>query len=172
MHTRGGFVQAYNAQVAVDSANQVIVAQSVNATQSDTGELPAILAQIRENVGRNPTELSADNGYFSAENIRALKRRSIRGFLAPGREAHGNNRSKRHGRYTSPLQREMAARVRRGGHRSRYRLRKYTVEPVHGQIKEARGFRRFSMRGTRKVRGEWTFICTVHNLLKLARYGR
>jgi IS5 family transposase len=63
----------------------------------------------------------------------------------------------------------MMARVRRGGHRSRYRLRKQIVEPVNGQIKEARGFRRFSMRGLRKVRGEWSLVCTAHNLLKLAQ---
>lgn len=170
MHTRGGFVQAYNAQLAVDAAHQIIVAQSLNALQSDSGELPSIVAQIRENTGRNPTELSADNGYFSAENIRVLKRRQIRGYLAPGRERHNDgDRSKSHTRYTMRLCREMAARVRRGGHRSRYRLRKFTVEPVHGQIKECRGFRRFSLRGTKKVRGEWTLICTVHNLLKLAR---
>lgn len=170
MHTRGGFVQAYNAQLAVDSAHQIIVAQSLNAVQSDSGELPQIVAQIRENTGRNPDELSADNGYFSGENIRVLKRRRIRGYIAPGRERHANgDRSKAHTRYTLPLHREMAARVRRGGHRSRYRLRKSTVEPVNGHIKECRGFRRFSLRGAKKVRGEWSIVCTVHNLLKLAR---
>jgi Transposase DDE domain len=63
----------------------------------------------------------------------------------------------------------MAARIRRGGHRSRYRLRKQLVEPVNGQIKEARGFRRFSMRGLRTVRGEWSLVCTAHNILKLSR---
>ncbi len=64
----------------------------------------------------------------------------------------------------------MAARVRRGGFRSRYRLRKQIVEPVNGQIKEARGFRRFSLRGLSKVRGEWSLVCAAHNLLKLARH--
>ena len=62
----------------------------------------------------------------------------------------------------------MSSRLRRAGHRGRYRLRKQTVEPVFGQIKEARGFRRFLMRGIEKVTGEWSLICTVHNLLKLA----
>ena len=62
----------------------------------------------------------------------------------------------------------MAARVRRGGHRSRDRLRKQVVEPVNGHIKEARGFRRLSLRGKVKVRGEWSLLCPVHNLLKLA----
>ncbi len=63
----------------------------------------------------------------------------------------------------------MAARLKRGGFRSRYRLRKQTVEPVFGQIKEARGFRGFLLRGLPKVEAEWSMICTAHNLLKLRR---
>ncbi|CAO4177857.1 Transposase DDE domain-containing protein [Methylorubrum extorquens] len=66
----------------------------------------------------------------------------------------------------------MAARLKRAGHRSRYRLRKRVVEPVFGRIKQARGFRQFLMRGLDQVRGEWAMICTVHNLLKLAQAGR
>ena len=61
----------------------------------------------------------------------------------------------------------MAARLRQGGRRSRYRLRKYTVEPVFGQIKEGRGIRRFLLRGLEKVRCEWQIICATHNLRKL-----
>ncbi len=72
----------------------------------------------------------------------------------------------------SALAREMTARVKRGGHRSRYRLRKQIVEPVNGHIKEARGFRRFSMRGAVKARGEWSLLCSVHNLLKVASIDR
>ena len=91
----------------------------------------------------------------------------MRGYIAPGRTKHGNaERSKKRAAPTSA--RAMAARVKRGGHRSRYRLRKQIVEPVNGHIKEARGFRRFSMRGVAKARGEWSLLCTVHNLLKLA----
>ena len=62
----------------------------------------------------------------------------------------------------------MRTRLRRGGRRSHYRLRKHTVEPVFGQIKEARGFRQFLRRGLNNVAGEWALLCTVHNLLKLA----
>lgn len=173
LKTREGFVQGYNAQLAVDGEHQIIVAEMVVAEQNDTPHLPAMLAQMRANTGRTAAELSADNGYFSESNMRALKRRRVRGFLSPGRDKHGDRaRSKRRHAYEAPLLREMAARVRRGGFRSRYRLRKQIVEPVNGQIKEARGFRRFSMRGLRKVRGEWSFVCAAHNLLKLARYGR
>jgi transposase len=173
MRTRDGFAQAFNAQIAVDGEHQVIVAEMVVAEQNDTPHLPAMLAQMRENTGRTAAELSADNGYFSDSNLRALKRRRVRGFVAPGRGRHGDReRSNRRRPYESSLAREMRARVRRGGFRSRYRLRKQIVEPVYGQIKEARGFRRFSVRGLRKVRGEWSLVCTAHNLLKLARHGR
>ena len=71
-----------------------------------------------------------------------------------------------------PLMRAMAARLKLAGRRSRYRLRKQVVEPVFGQIKQARGFRQFLLRGLEQVRGEWAMICTAHNLLKLAKAGR
>ena len=63
----------------------------------------------------------------------------------------------------------MAAKIKRGGHRSPYRLRKQVVEPVIGQINQARSFRQFLLRGIDKVRCEWALVCTAHNLLKLAR---
>jgi len=71
-----------------------------------------------------------------------------------------------------PLMSAMAARLKRAGRRSRYRLRKQVVEPVFGQVKQARGFRQFLMRGLDQVRGEWAMICTAHTLLKLAQAGR
>jgi transposase len=149
LKTSDGFVQGYNAQLAVCSERQVIVAHDVVAEQNDAPRLPEMLAQIRANAGRQATELSADNGYFSEANLRELKKRRVRGYVAPGRTSHGNTkRSKKKGAPRTPLAREMAVRVRRGGHRSRYRL--------------------FSLRGKAKVRGEWSLLCTVHNLLKLA----
>jgi hypothetical protein len=70
--------------------------------------------------------------------------------------------------YAKPLMTARAEKLKRAGRRSRYRLRKHTVEPVFGQIKQARGFRQFLLRGLDKVRGEWALICTAHNLLKRA----
>ena len=171
LKTSDGFIQGYNAQLAVDGAHQIIVAHDVKAEQNDAPQLPAMLAQIRANTGRQAEELSADNGYFSESNLRELKKRRVRGYIAPGRTKHGDTeRSKKKAAPKSSLAREMAARVKRGGHRSRYRLRKQIVEPVNGHIKEARGFRRFSMRGAAKARGEWSLLATVHNLLKLAAH--
>ena len=70
--------------------------------------------------------------------------------------------------HSDPPIARMTTRLRRAGHRSRYRLRKQVVEPVYGQIKEARGFRQFLLRGIEKVKAEWAMICTAHNLRKLA----
>lgn len=170
MRTGATYEQAYNCQAAVDADSQVIVARSVNNTQSDMREVVPILIQIKSNVGRQVRELSADAGYCSEENLKALKRRRVRGYIATGR------RRNRDGTPTSdarsriqPYSREMRTRLRRGGYRSRFRLRKQTVEPVFGQIKQAKGFRQFLMRGTAKVRGEWDLLCTAHNLNKLMK---
>lgn len=163
------YVQGYNAQAAVDAGDQVIVAAEVVAQQNDADQLVALLEQIETNTGAMPAEASADSGYCSEENLAALKERGIRGYVATGRQERGmsspTNREKDRG---GPLSCAMRARLRRGGWRSRYRLRKVSVEPVFGQIKERRGFRRFSLRGLEKVRCEWRLVCTAHNLVKLA----
>jgi transposase len=164
-----GFVQAYNAQVAVEAGSQVIVAEHVTAAATDVQALPILLAQIKANTGRQAHEVSADAGYCSTANLRALQRRHIRGYVAVGRHRHGDQAPEA----PRPLPRgsllaAMRARVKRAGHRSRYRLRKITVEPVFGQIKAPRSFRQFLLRGLAKVQGEFTLIAIAHNLLKLA----
>jgi transposase len=167
------YVQGYNAQAAVDAAHQVIVAADVVAQQNDSDQLVALLDQIEANTGSQPDEISADAGYCSEENVAALDERGIRGYVATGRQQRGKssptNNEKDH---RGPRVRAMRARLRRGGWRSRYRLRKVTVEPVFGQIKERRGFRRFSLRGREKVRCEWRMVCAAHNLVKLAAWSR
>jgi transposase len=168
MKTASGFEQAYNAQIAVDSSSQVILAKSVGQQQNDCPELPAVVDQVIENVG-TPDEVSADAGYCSESNLEYLEEQEIRGYVATGRQKHGSpSATQPDAQKRTPRVRAMSSRLRRAGHRGRYRLRKQTVEPVFGQIKEARGFRRFLMRGIEKVTGEWSLICTVHNLLKLA----
>lgn len=173
LKTSDGFIQGYNAQLAVDSAYQIIVAHDVVAAQVDAPLLPAMLAQIKSNAGRMPRELSADQGYLSEANVRELKKKRVRGYISVGRQKHGSS-ERTTGRmaggkgFQSPHIKEMLRRVKLGGFRSRYRLRKQVVEPVNGHIKEARGFRRFSMRGRAKTRGEWSLVCTAHNILKLA----
>lgn len=169
MKSHDGFIQGYNAQAAVDSESQVIVAEGLTNNASDATQLAAIVAQIKQNTGRQAQELSADAGYCSEDNLKELKRRHISGYIATGRQKHGEAEAagaekKKLGAYACA----MWQKLRRGAWRSRYRLRKQTVEPVFGQIKQARGFRQFLLRGVEKVSAEWSLICTVHNLLKLA----
>ena len=169
MKGHDGFIQGYNAQAAVDADSQVIVAQGLTNNASDARQLAPMAAQIKENTKRQARELSADAGYCSEDNLKELNRRRIEGYIATGRQKHGEvktagERKVKLGTYAYA----MWQKLRRGGRRSRYRLRKQTVEPVFGQIKQGRGFRQFLLRGLRKVSVEWSLICTAHNLLKLA----
>ena len=166
MKAKDGFIQGYNAQAGVDAGHQVIVAQGLTECAADSGQLVPLVDAIKAKTGRKPREVSADVGYCSEANLEALEARRIRGYIATGRQKHPEGGEKqRHG----PQVEAMRQRLRRGGRRSRYRLRKQVVEPVFGQIKQARGFRQFLMRGIDKVRGEWALLCTVHNILKLQK---
>jgi hypothetical protein len=166
MKGRDGFVQAYNAQAAVDATAQVIVAYHLGNNAADQDALTPLLDAVAANTKATPAEVSADSGYCSEANLADLAKRGIRGYVATGRAKHpdGGEEQRR-----GPLVSAMRLRLRLAGRRSRYRLRKQVVEPVFGQIKGARGFRQFLLRGLEKVRYEWALVCTAHNLTKLAR---
>ncbi|MFG3594622.1 IS1182 family transposase [Bradyrhizobium sp. RDI18] len=170
LKTKDGYIQGYNAQAAVDGAHQIIVAQTLTSSSSDQAQLAPLLDGIRANLGTNPDEVSADAGYCSDTNLRTIKRRRIEGYIATGRQKHGTKSAtaKKASRPGSLIAR-MSTKLKRAGYRSRYRLRKQIVEAVFGQIKQARGFRQFLLRGIEKVSAEWALICTAHNLVKLAR---
>src|SRR3954452_11970743 len=154
--TRDGFVQGYNGQIAVDASHQVIVAHRLVTTAADYRGLAPLLDDVQAHLGRKPREVSGDAGFATEANLAALKQRRIKGYLAPGRARHGEAHAAGHRKLTKrPLMSAMAERLRRAGRRSRYRLRKQVVEPVFGQIKHARGFRQFLLRGLDQVRGEW-----------------
>ena len=171
--TRDGFVQGYNGQVAVDAAHQVIVAHRLVTNAADHRALVPLVDDMRAHLGRKPLEVSGDAGFANEANLAALRERRIAAYLAPGRARHGEADAAGRRRLTkTPLMSAMAARLKRAGRRSRYRFRKQVVEPVFGQMKQARGFRQFLLRGLDRVRGEWAMICTVHNLLKLAQNRR
>jgi transposase len=168
MKTRNGFEQSYNAQAAVDATAQVIVAHGLVNQQNDVHCLEPLLDQLEQSLGVQPKEVSADSGYCSEGNLELLEERGIRGYVATGRQKHGTaSATSGDTKGKGPLTEAMRTRLRRGGHRSRYRLRKHVVEPVFGQIKEARQMRRFFHRGLEKVAAEWTMLCTAHNVLKL-----
>ena len=163
------YVQAYNAQAAVDSTAQVIVAQSLSNSATDVQQLVPTLKQIKQNTGRQAKEFSADAGYCSEGNLAVLARHHVDCYIATGRQRHHEASATGRRRTQGTRVAAMRTKLARAGRRSRYRLRKSVVEPVFGQIKHARGFRQFMLRGLEKAQGEWSLICTVHNLLKLAR---
>jgi transposase len=166
LKTKDGYIQGYNAQAAVDAEAQIIVAHGLVASTSDQDQLVPLLDGIEANLGRKPKEASADAGYLSEANLQALADREISAYIATGRAKHPDKAKRT---LTGPLTKAMRDKLRRAGRRSRYRLRKQIVEPVFGQIKQARGFRQFLLRGTEKVKAEWALICAAHNLTKLAR---
>jgi len=164
--TKDGFIQGYNAQAAVDQTNQIIVAHGLTQSMSDCPQLVPLVDGVRANLGRKPKEVSADAGYCSEGNLRALATRKIHAYIATGRAKRPDQLTRKVG---GELTQKMRQKLKRAGHRSRYRLRKQIVEPVFGQIKQARGFRQFLLRGLEAVRAEWAMICTAHNIVKLAK---
>ena len=164
MKSKDGFVQAYNAQAAVDAGAQIIVAHELTQCGNDQGQLMPLIEATENNLGRKPEQASADSGYCSEANLEALEAHGIDGYVAPGRAKHPTAAN---GKIGGPLTQRMRKKIADGGFKTPYRLRKQVVEPVFGQIKQARGFRQFLLRGVEKVRAEWAMICTTHNLLKL-----
>jgi transposase len=169
--TRDGFVQGYNGQIAVDSHRQVITAQRLTTNGADYGALAPLLDDTIQRCGRTPKAVSADAGFCNEANLAALAARGIAGYLMPGRARHHQAGDTGRRRIApGSLMAAMDAKLRHAGRRSRYRLRKQIVEPVFGQIKAARGFRQFLLRGFDAVRSEWALLCTVHNLTKLVSH--
>jgi transposase len=167
--TRDGFIAGYNGQIAVDAAHQIIVAQRLATNPADYSALIPLVDQAKVNLGRKLKEVSGDTGFASEANLAAMAEREVIAYLTPGRSKHGQDHAAGAKTLTGrPLMAAMAKKLRKAGRRTRYRLRKQTVEPVFGHIKQARGFRQFHLRGLEKVRAEWSLICTAHNLLKLA----
>ena len=124
------------------------MAHILDANGSDQAQFAPLLDAIKANLKRNPQDVSADAGYCSATNLRTLGRRRINGYIATGRQKHGATSATAERRLKpGSLLARMSAKLRRAGHRSRYRLRKQVVEPVFGQIKQARAFRQFLLRG-------------------------
>jgi transposase len=164
------FEQAYNAQIAVDSANQIIVAAEITNQPSDKGQATLMLKQVEENTGGLPQEMSADAGYFSSNEVTKLTTAGIDAYMPPSKMCH-TARTSEAPRGRMPRSLSVADRMRRKLRtkhgKKRYGLRKELPEPVFGQIKQVRGFRQFLLRGKEKVRAEWRLICAGHNVLKL-----
>ena len=170
---KGSFVQGYNAQIAVDSASQVIVAAEVTQETNDKKQLLPMIAQMAANLEQKPEKVSADTGYFSEANVTDESVKDVDLYVATGRDKHGDaveTSSDPPPPGASPKE-AMREKLRTEAGRAVYKMRKAIVEPVFGQIKEQRGFRRFSLRGKENVSREWKLVCAVSNLLKLFRAG-
>jgi len=168
---KGSFVQGYNAQIAVDSASQVIVAAEVTQETNDKKQLLPMIALIAANLKQKPEKVSADTGYFSEANVTDEQVKDVDLYVATGRDKHGDvveTSSDPPPPGASPKE-AMREKLRTEAGRTVYKMRKAIVEPVFGQIKEQRGFRRFSLRGKENVSREWKLVCAVSNLLKLFR---
>lgn len=167
------FEQSYNCQVAVDGHAQVIVATGVTQEANDKEQLKPMMEKLKANLkGVKPGRVTADNGYFSEDNVRYLAQEQVDGYVATGRIKHGDKPLPApRGRIPkeATLKERMSRKLRTLKGRAIYAKRKEISEPVFGQIKQVRGFRQFLLRGFRKVSGEWDLICLGHNLLKLFR---
>src|SRR6266568_4399945 len=170
-----GIVQGYNAQAAVEPALLLIVGQSVTEAANDKQQLKPMVELIEQQSGQRPEAILADNGYCSEQNLEHLEsaegpERKIEGFIATGKQKHGEHRlpAKR-----GPLPKgatrvdRMKRKLQTKVGKAVYAARKCVVEPVFGQIKQARGFRQFLLRGKGKVKGEWALLCLTHNILRL-----
>jgi transposase len=180
-----GFEQAYNAQIVVDDAHQIIVAEDLITQSNDKLQLATMLAQVEANLGRKPTAASADAGYYADGQLIDPRLDGIDLHVPPDRQKHNQPpppddlppsstaEAEASESPATPKTRiaDMRTKLRTAAGYAIYRMRKAIVEPVFGQVKQVRGFRRFSFRGKVKTGAEWSLVCTTHNLLKLWRSG-
>lgn len=170
--SRTGFEQSYNAQVAVDQASLLIVGQTLSNHPNDQQEAVPTVDAIPAALGRPPAA-ALDNGYFGAPNVAALEARGIEPYIATGREPHHQTWQERFLEQPAPpsedasLKEKMAYKLQTAIGKAIYSLRKCTVEPVIGIIKEVLGFRQFSLRGLMAVAGEWCLVCLAFNIKRL-----
>ena len=171
MKSPDGFVQAYNVQVAVDEL-QLIVGHAVTQETNDKKQLMPMLTTIAQQSGDMPDQLLADAGYCSEQNLTAIADTRIDAYISTRKQKHGERPGPcprgplpKHATIIDQMSRKLHTKVGAAV----YAARKGIVEPVIGQIKQARGFRQFLLRGFEKVQGEWSLVCTTHNILKLYR---
>ena len=165
-----GFIQAYNAQLAVDDAHQVVVACGVTDQPPDAANFVPMLERVCDNLGAAPEHATGDAGYWNEEVETRARALATEAWVATGRVRHAKMPPVS-GEGEPPAELDARARMRwRLGTeqgRALYARRKAVVEPVNGQIKHARRFRQFSLRGLAAVEAEWTWVCLCHNVLKL-----
>jgi len=176
-----------NAQASVDDGCQIILACDVTAECNDKQQAEPMAQATRDQLdqagiapaadesgARPPIPAALDTGYFSGPAVAAMEREGFDPYIATERQRHHSASSSSASEAPAPatVKEKMQAKLKTAAGRAVYARRKAIVEPVFGQTKEARGFRRFLLRGLAKIRGEWRLVCLPHNLLKIWRYGR
>ena len=159
-----GFQQSYNAQMAVEGENQLVVGAEVTDNASDQGQLIPMVDAVAETCGETPAQVLADAGYCSEPNLQALKERNIDGYVSLAREGKAVTDPDPD---TYPAKARMAKKLASEEDRKRYARRKWMAEAPVGWIKEVMGFRRFSLRGLEKVQAEWTLVCLALNVKRM-----
>ncbi len=161
------FEQSYNAQVAVDAKEQIVVAATVSQSPKDMGLLISVVNAASENTKQKPVRVLADTGYKNERDLTKLEELGIDGYIAVGREG----KEARQPSAECPRSRAMMRKLATKRGRARYKKRKGIVEPVFGWVKRVLGFRAFSLRGLRKVAAEWSLVCLALNLRRMAAKG-
>lgn len=170
--TDKGFDQHYNVQVAVDQDSRLIAGNTVSNHVNDQGEAIPTVDAIPAELGK-PEAAALDNGYWNPTNVEELKARDIEPYIATGRDSHHLSWQERFAQEPEPPPQDaslivkMAYKLKTEIGKQIYGLRKSTVEPVIGIIKETLGFRQFSLRGMLAVAGEWCLVCLAYNLKRL-----
>ena len=159
-----GFQQCYNAQVAVEGQNQMIVATEVSSNANDQGRMVPLVDEVEATHGERPETVLADAGYCNEDDLQVLEARGVDGYVALGREGKHEIRvnAAKH-----PAKARMAEKLATEAGRAQYAQRKWLSEAPNGWIKEVLGFRRFSLRGLNKVRGEWDLVCLALNVKRM-----
>lgn len=163
MNSTEGFQQCYNAQIAVDGDSQLIVGSQVTQCAADSGSLLPVVEVVEQNCGTSPEQVVADAGYKSEPSFVELEKKKIDAYVSLAREGKETTIET-----TLPATLRMKQKLASPAGKAVYRRRKAIVEPVFGWIKHVLGFRRFSLRGVRKVAGEWALVCLVVNLKRMS----
>jgi len=169
-NARKCFVQAYNAQIATDAQAQVIVAAELTQQTTDRHQLLPMVQAVRESAGSAPETITADAGYWDTTSLRDPSLGGIQVLVSPDSTPKSPGAPLPSNAPNNADALSMRERLTSETGKALYAKRKATVEPVFGQIKDARNIRRFRLRGLKKVACEWKLICATHNLLKLFRY--
>ena len=174
------FIQGYNAQAALYSDNQIILAAEVTRETNDKLQIKPMISKVKKNIKKYPDVVTADSGYYSETNVIWLEKKHIDPYIATGRMKHDDPFSlKCNDNAVSTKEKKtlkkkdkkdlMTLKLRTEKGKEIYSRRKTIVEPVFGQIKGTKNYRQFLLRGINKVNSEWKLICLTHNLTKIFR---